>query len=113
MINTDYALTAEQIANYRRDGFIQLNDVITGPDLERLRGKKMLYFVGTHDQHWIEGCQLGFEYRREVYALTRFARYADEVTLVVLPGLTHYGHIESHNDRMANLMVCGIKNYYS
>jgi ectoine hydroxylase-related dioxygenase (phytanoyl-CoA dioxygenase family) len=37
MINTDYALTNEQIANYRRDGFIQLNDVITGPDLERLR----------------------------------------------------------------------------
>jgi ectoine hydroxylase-related dioxygenase (phytanoyl-CoA dioxygenase family) len=37
MINTDYPLTDEQIANYRRDGFIQLNDVITGEALERLR----------------------------------------------------------------------------
>lgn len=36
-VNTDYPLTPEQIATYRRDGFIQLNDVITGPELEAMR----------------------------------------------------------------------------
>ena len=37
MMNTEYALTADQIAFYRENGFIQLNDVITGADLEQLR----------------------------------------------------------------------------
>lgn len=35
--NTNYALTQEQIAAYRRDGFIQLNNVLTGDDLQRFR----------------------------------------------------------------------------
>lgn len=33
----DYPLTTEQIETYRRDGFIQLNDVITGADLDAMR----------------------------------------------------------------------------
>jgi phytanoyl-CoA hydroxylase len=37
MLKSDYALKAEQIESYRRDGFVQLNDVITGAALERLR----------------------------------------------------------------------------
>src|ERR1700760_2819887 len=36
-LDTDYLLSDEQIAQYRRDGFIQLNDVITGDDLQALR----------------------------------------------------------------------------
>src|SRR5690349_19710466 len=36
-LNTDYELTQDQIDAYRRDGFIQLNDVITGSDLQALR----------------------------------------------------------------------------
>jgi len=34
---TEYPLTEQQIAQYRRDGFIQLNDVVTGDDLQELR----------------------------------------------------------------------------
>lgn len=34
----DYPLTQEQIDQYRRDGFIQLDDVITGHVLEAMRG---------------------------------------------------------------------------
>lgn len=33
----DYPLTQEQIDQYRRDGFIQLDDVITGPVLDAMR----------------------------------------------------------------------------
>lgn len=36
-MNPDYPLTPEQIANYRRDGFIHLPDVITGAELEAMR----------------------------------------------------------------------------
>jgi ectoine hydroxylase-related dioxygenase (phytanoyl-CoA dioxygenase family) len=37
-VNTaEYPLTGEQIAQYRRDGFIQLNDVVTGAELQELR----------------------------------------------------------------------------
>jgi hypothetical protein len=44
--------------------------------------------------------------------LRRFAEHAKEVRLVVIPMLTHYGHVESHNERLANLMVTGLKNYF-
>jgi hypothetical protein len=82
-------------------------------DLNRLRGKKMLYFVGENDKgHWIEGGEKGLAFRREVYALQRFARYADKVRLVVIPRLTHYGHVESHNESLANMMVAGFKEYF-
>lgn len=37
MLSKDYALTDEQIKFYRTNGFVQLNDVITGADLERFR----------------------------------------------------------------------------
>lgn len=37
LLETDYNLTQDQIDAYRRDGFIQLNDVIAGPDLQALR----------------------------------------------------------------------------
>ncbi len=37
MRDTAYPLTADQITSYRENGFVQLNDVITGADLERLR----------------------------------------------------------------------------
>ncbi|MFI5356768.1 MAG: phytanoyl-CoA dioxygenase family protein [Opitutales bacterium] len=36
-MDSDYPLTPQQIAAYRRDGFIQLNDVITGADLKAMR----------------------------------------------------------------------------
>jgi hypothetical protein len=82
-------------------------------DLNRLRGKKMLYFVGENDKgHWIEGGEKGLEFRREVYALRRFAKYAEKVRLVVIPRLTHYGHVESHNERLASMMVAGLKEYF-
>ncbi len=82
-------------------------------DLNQLRGKKMLYFVGEYDKgHWIEGGKKGLEFRREVFAFRRFSKYADKVWLVVIPRLTHYGHVESYNERLANLMVTGFKEYF-
>ncbi|MBI3058683.1 MAG: hypothetical protein HYY81_05155 [Deltaproteobacteria bacterium] len=82
-------------------------------DLNRLRGKKMLYFVGELDKgHWIEGGKKGLEFRREVFAFQRFAKYTDKIRLVVVPRLTHYGHVESYNERLANLMVTGFKEYF-
>ena len=36
-IDEDYALTQEQIDFYRKNGFIQLNNVVTGETLQRLR----------------------------------------------------------------------------
>jgi hypothetical protein len=83
-------------------------------DLRRLRGKKLLHIVGECDKgHWIEGGEKGLEYRREVYAFNRFKPYADTVRLIVVPNLTHYGHVESYNERLANLMVTGFKEYFS
>jgi ectoine hydroxylase-related dioxygenase (phytanoyl-CoA dioxygenase family) len=35
--NSDYPLTPKQISDYQRDGYIQLNDVITGDDLVAFR----------------------------------------------------------------------------
>jgi len=37
VLNSDYPVTAEQIATYRRDGFIALPDVVTGDALVQLR----------------------------------------------------------------------------
>ena len=37
MLNTEYPLTQDQIDSYRRDGFIQLPDVLLGMDLEHFR----------------------------------------------------------------------------
>ncbi|MFQ5682339.1 MAG: alpha/beta fold hydrolase [Candidatus Binatia bacterium] len=83
------------------------------PDLNRLRGKKMLYFVGECDKgHWLDGAEKGVGFRREVFALQHFAQVAERVRLVVIPGLTHYGHIESYNERLANLMVTGFRDYF-
>jgi hypothetical protein len=83
-------------------------------DLTRLGGKKMLHMVGDYDKgHWVEGGEKGLEFRREVYAFRRFAPYAKELRLVHIPNLTHYGHIESHNERLANIMVTGFKEYFS
>ena len=36
-MHDDYPLTPSQIAAYQRDGYIQLNEVITGPELETFR----------------------------------------------------------------------------
>ncbi len=82
-------------------------------DLNRLRGKKMLHFVGELDKgHWLDGAEKGLGFRREVFALRRFAEYADAVRLIVIPRLTHYGHVEAHNERLANLMVTGMRDYF-
>ena len=82
-------------------------------DLNRLRGKKLLHIVGEYDKgHWIEGGEKGLEFRREVYAFSRFRPFADALRLIVVPKLTHYGHVESHNDRLASLMVTGFKEYF-
>jgi hypothetical protein len=82
-------------------------------DLERLRGKRLLHIVGENDKgHWIEGGHLGMEYRREVYAFKRFKLHADDLRLIVVPKLTHYGHVESYNARMANLMVTAFREYF-
>ncbi|MEX0803863.1 MAG: hypothetical protein WD688_11180 [Candidatus Binatia bacterium] len=82
-------------------------------DLNRLRGKKMLHIVGEYDKgHWIEGGEKGLEFRREVYAFKRFAPYAQALRLIQIPNLTHYGHVESYNERLANLMVTGFKEYF-
>ena len=82
-------------------------------DLNRLRGKKMLHIVGELDKgHWIEGGEKGLEFRREVYAFKRFAPYAEALRLIVVPNLTHYGHVESYNERLANLMVTGFRDYF-
>lgn len=37
LLDTDYPLTPDQIAAYRRDGFIKLENVITGAELEAIR----------------------------------------------------------------------------
>ncbi|HEY3168074.1 MAG TPA: hypothetical protein VGK57_12640, partial [Candidatus Binatia bacterium] len=82
-------------------------------DLKRLRGKKLLHIVGEHDKgHWVEGGEKGLEFRREVYAFNRFKPFADALRLIVVPKLTHYGHVESYNERLANLMVTGFKEYF-
>ncbi len=82
-------------------------------DLNRLRGKKVLHFVGELDQgHWIDGSNKGMESRREVFAFRRFAPYAEKLRLVVIPNLTHYGHIENYNERLANLMVAAFKEFF-
>jgi len=52
------------------------------------------------------------QFRREVYAFHRFKPYADALRLIVVPNLTHYGHVESYNERLANLMVTGFKEYF-
>jgi hypothetical protein len=81
--------------------------------LERLRGKKLLHIVGDHDKgHWIEGGEKGLEFRREVYAFKRFKPYARALRLVVVPNLTHYGHVESYNEGLGNLMVTAFKEYF-
>jgi hypothetical protein len=82
-------------------------------DLKRLRGKKLLHIVGEYDKgHWVEGGEKGLEFRREVYAFKRFEPYAEALRLIVVPNLTHYGHVESYNERLANLMVTGFKEYF-
>lgn len=82
-------------------------------DLNRLRGKKLLHIVGELDKgHWIEGEEKGLEFRREVYAFKRFAPYAEALRLIVVPKLTHYGHVESCNERLANLMVTAFRDYF-
>ncbi|MGH7809908.1 MAG: hypothetical protein ACREP5_06475 [Candidatus Binatia bacterium] len=82
-------------------------------DLNRLRGKKLLHIVGEYDKgHWIEGGEKGLEFRREVYALRKFTPYAAALRLVVVPNLTHYGHVESFNEGLANIMVTGFKEYF-
>ena len=82
-------------------------------DLNRLRGKKLLHIVGENDKgHWIEGGEKGLEFRREVYAFKKFTPFADALRLIVVPQLTHYGHVESYNERLANLMVTGFKEYF-
>ena len=82
-------------------------------DLNRLRGKKLFHIVGENDKgHWIEGREKGLEFRREVYAFKRFARYADALRLVVVPRLTHYGHVESYNECLVNLMVTAFRDYF-
>jgi hypothetical protein len=82
-------------------------------DLNRLRGKKLLHIVGEHDKgHWIEGGEKGVAFRREVFAFNRFKPHAEALRLIVVPKLTHYGHVESHNERLANIMVTGFKEYF-
>jgi hypothetical protein len=82
-------------------------------DLRRLRDKKLLHIVGENDRgHWIEGGERGLEYRREVYAFKRFKPYAEDLRLIVVPNLTHYGHVESYNERLANLMVTAFRDYF-
>jgi len=82
-------------------------------DWSRLRGKKLLHIVGENDQgHWIEGGEKGLEYRREVYAFNKFKPYADALRLVIVPQLTHYGHVESYNEGLANIMVAGFKDFF-
>lgn len=79
-------------------------------DLTRLRGKKILYFVGKLDkEHWNDHRP---EFGRELYAIKRLVKYADKARLVVIPQLTHYGHIESHNERLANMMVTALRDYF-
>jgi hypothetical protein len=81
--------------------------------LNRLRGKKLLHIVGEYDKgHWIEGGEKGLEFRREVYAFKRFAPYAETLRLIVVPNLTHYGHVESYNESLANLMVTAFRDYF-
>lgn len=82
-------------------------------DLSRLGGKKMLHFVGEFDKgHWIDGEKKGLGFRREVFALRRFAGHAAAVRLAVIPRLTHYGHVEAHNERLASLMAAAMKDYF-
>jgi hypothetical protein len=82
-------------------------------ELQRLTGKKLLHIVGENDKgHWIEGGQNGLQYRREVYAFNRFKPHAKELRLIVVPRLTHYGHVESYNERLANLMVTAFRDYF-
>jgi alpha/beta hydrolase family protein len=82
-------------------------------DLTRLHGKKLFHIVGENDKgHWIEGSGKGIEFRREVYAFKRFAPFANALRLVVVPKLTHYGHVENYNERLANLMVTAFRDYF-
>lgn len=80
-------------------------------ELDRLKNKKLLYFVGGLDkEHWNPAQR---EAGREHYAIKRLAHHAQKARLVVIPGLTHYGHIEAHNDRLANMMVTAFRDYFA
>jgi len=82
-------------------------------DPERQRDKRLLYFVGEFDRgNWVDGGSRGMEFRRIVFGLRQIAAFADRVRLVVIPGLTHYGHTELHNERLANMMVAAILQYF-
>ena len=52
------------------------------------------------------------EFRREVFAFKRFKEYAKDLRLVVVPRLTHYGHVESYNERLANIMAAAFRDYF-
>lgn len=82
-------------------------------DLNRLGGKRLLHIVGERDHgHWYDGGEHGDLARgREVFGFNRFRPYAAGLRLVVVDNLTHYGHIEAFNERLANLMVTGFKEY--
>ena len=83
------------------------------PDLDNLRGKKLLYFCGELDHgHWVQYASKGESCRREIYAIDRMLDYAEDARLVVIPGATHYGHIERWNERLASLMVAGLGAYF-
>jgi pimeloyl-ACP methyl ester carboxylesterase len=83
-------------------------------ELRRLDGKKLLHIVGENDKgHWMEGGEKGLEYRREVYAFKRFQPYAKDLRLIIVPRLTHYGHVESYNECLANLMVTAFRDYFA
>ena len=60
----------------------------------------------------LEGGEKGLGFRREVYAFRRFKPFASDLRLIVIPNLTHYGHVESYNERLANIMVTGFKEYF-
>jgi len=60
----------------------------------------------------LDAPEKGLEFRREVFAFKRFKRHAAALRLIVVPNLTHYGHVESYNERLANLMVTGFKEYF-
>ncbi len=82
-------------------------------DLKRLSRKRVLHIVGELDKgHWMDGAEKGLNFRREVFALRRFAEHAAAVRLTVVPRLTHYGHVEAHNERLANMMVTAMRDYF-
>lgn len=89
LLDTDYPLSQAQVDQYRRDGFIQLDDVLTGAELEQARqaveaavaaesrdDRRSFEQKGVYEQIFIQKVNL-WRRHEAVRSLTLSRRFAD------------------------------------